>query len=181
MAAPPLVWLDLEMTGLDPDGCRILEIAVLTTDSDLILLPGEYHAVIRQPPSALRGLSRTVRKMHASSGLLERVRSSSISQARAEKEALAFVKTKCGPGEGILAGNSVHVDRRFLLKHMPKLAGYLHYRILDVSSVKELVRRWYPSLPPFPKQKTHTAMTDIRESIGELRYYRERVFRPAKG
>lgn len=177
--ASPLVWLDLEMTGLDPDFCQILEIAVLLTDGDLNLLPGGYHAVIHQPPSVLRKMSRVVRRMHSESGLLDRVRASKISLARAEREALAFIRKRCRRGEGILAGNSVHADRRFLLRHMPRLAGYCHYRIVDVSTIKELVRRWYPTLPPFPKQSLHTAMEDIRESIRELRYYRETVFRPS--
>lgn len=177
--APPFVWVDLEMTGLDPDSCRILEIAVLLTDSELTLLPGGYHAVIHQPPAALRKMSRLVRRMHATSGLLERVRASEVSLARAEREALAFIKKGCRRGEGILAGNSVHTDRRFLLRYMPRIAAYCHYRILDVSTVKELVRRWYPSLAPFPKQERHRAMEDIRESIEELRYYREQVFRPS--
>ena len=168
------------MTGLDPDRCRILEIAALATDSELNLLPGEYHAVLHVPPAALRGLKPQVREMHTRSGLLERAKASKISLARAEREALEFIKARAPKGEGILAGNSIHVDRRFLLRHMPKVAAYLHYRLVDVSTIKELVRRWYPSLPHFPKADSHTAMADIRESIAELRYYRERVFVPAR-
>jgi len=175
----PLIWIDLEMTGLDPDRCRILEIAVLATDSELKLIPGEYHAVIKAPPAALRNLKPQVREMHTRSGLLERVKGSRNSLATVERGALEFIKARASKGEGILSGNSIHVDRRFLLRHMPRVASYLHYRLVDVSTIKELVRRWYPSLPHFPKADSHTAMADIRESIAELTYYRERVFVPA--
>jgi oligoribonuclease len=175
--ADNLVWVDLEMTGLDAETCAILEIAVIVTDPQLNELPGHHHAVIHQDESTLAKMAPIAREMHSKSGLTERVRASKVPLAQAETEALAFISKYCAPGEAPLCGNSVHVDRRFLMAYMPKFIDYLHYRIIDVSSLKELVRRWYPDLPKFPKAETHTALADIRESIGELRYYRRHVFR----
>lgn len=172
-----LVWVDLEMTGLDPKTCTIIEIAVLVTDPQLNELPGEYHAIIHHEREVLANMAPAVRDMHAKSGLSDRAVESQTTLAEAEAGALAFISKHCGPGESPLCGNSVHVDRRFLHEYMPEFNGYLHYRIVDVSTLKELVRRWYPALPKMEKVEAHTAMSDIRESIAELKYYREKVFR----
>jgi oligoribonuclease len=174
--ASPLVWIDLEMTGLDPETCSILEIAVVLTDDQLEILPGHYEAAIHHPRESIR-MGPAVAEMHARSGLIERVVASKTSLAQAEEGALAFLSARCAPAESPLCGNSVHVDRRFIRRYMPRLDGFLHYRHIDVTTVKELARRWYPAIPAFPKTEQHTALSDIRESIGELRHYRQAIFK----
>ncbi|MEE8585606.1 MAG: oligoribonuclease [Acidobacteriota bacterium] len=177
--AGKLIWIDLEMTGLDPDRERIIEIAALATDSELNILEEGPDVVIHQPDDLLDRMDRWNRKHHGNSGLTERVRRSSVSEDEAEQLTLHFVSSHCRKQKAPLAGNSVHHDRRFLSRYMPGLESYLHYRNVDVSTLKELVRRWYPQefRQAPPKSKSHRAMDDIRESIEELRYYRRKVFR----
>jgi oligoribonuclease len=172
-----LVWIDLEMTGLDVRRHTIVEIAVLITGSDLAVRPGEYAAAIKTSETALRRSSRAARTMHRRSGLMDRIRSSSTTMRQAERGALALIRRHCRKGEGLLAGNSIATDRRFLRRYMPRLEAYLHYRMIDVTTIKELARRWFPARKPFRKKGAHTAMSDIRESIAELEHYRRTIFR----
>lgn len=174
----PLVWLDMEMTGLDPATCVPLQIAVVITDSDLNELDAG-DVTIWQPEETLARIEPFVRNMHTENGLLDRVRSSDQSLAQAEREMATLVAKWCPLGTGILAGNSIHTDRRFVKAYFPLLDGYLHYRMVDVSSIKELVHRWYGRGEVFTKHlQLHTALEDVRESIAELRHYRDRVMRP---
>ncbi|MBY0274312.1 oligoribonuclease [Candidatus Binatia bacterium] len=177
--APVLVWVDLEMTGLDVDRCAIIEMAVVVTGIDLEPR-AELERVVWQPDEVLDRMSPFVRDMHTKNGLLEKVRASQTSLADVENEALALVATHCKFREGILAGNSIHVDRRFLAHHMPAFEHFLHYRQVDVSTLKVLTRGWYPRGVRFEKEgKDHTALADIRESIAELRHYRKAFLRDA--
>lgn len=172
-----LVWIDLEMTGLDVDECRIIEIATLITDSELNIIATGPELVIHQPDELLDAMDEWNTKHHGESGLTEAVRKSTISEEEAERRTLEFIKTYCDERSAPLCGNSVWQDRRFLDRYMPKLEAYLHYRIIDVSSIKEVVRRWYPSnVRPPKKGDTHRALDDIKESIEELRFYRENIF-----
>jgi len=178
----PIVWVDLEMTGLEPDSDVIIEIAVIVTDGALDTVVEGPDLVIRATDEELSRMPPVVVEMHRASGLTEVVRTSQIDVRSAEQEALAFIKqhvplARTAP----LAGNSIGTDRAFLRKHMPELEAYLHYRNVDVSTLKELIGRWYPGLldERGEKQGGHRAMADIRESINELRWYREKVFRPA--
>ncbi len=173
-----LVWIDLEMSGLDPARERILEIATIVTDGQLEIIAEGPELVIRQPEELLLAMDEWNRSHHGSSGLTQRVRESTISEAEAEEATLAFVKAHVGERSAPLAGNSVHQDRLFLAKYMPRLERWLHYRNVDVSTVKELVRRWHPkAFEARPSKKaSHRALDDIRESIDELRFYRRAVF-----
>ena len=172
-----LVWIDLEMTGLDPDRCHIVEIATLITDGDLEVVAEGPCLVMHQPEDVLAGMAEEVRQMHARSGLTERIRRSCLGLGEAAEQTLSFVRRYCDQGTSPLCGNSVWKDRQFLARHMPALERYLHYRIIDVSTVKELVRRWYGEAIPIPqKADQHRALDDIRESIAELRYYRQHAF-----
>lgn len=173
-----LIWIDLEMTGLDPKKEVILEIATVVTDDKLEVVAEGPNIAINYPEKILQTMEEWSRTHHGESGLLDRVKESPYDRRSAEQETLEFLATHCKKGESPLCGNTIWQDRRFLIKHMPDLEGFFHYRNIDVSSIKELVRRWYPSLPPYKKQKTHLALSDIKESIGELRYYRQRVFIP---
>jgi oligoribonuclease len=175
-----LVWIDMEMTGLDPRYCVILEIATLLTDDRLQIISEGPHLVIHHPAEVLADMEDWSRMQHGASGLLDSVRHSTISCHQAEEETLAFLKKDCKEGVCPLCGNSVWQDRRFMIKYMPRLESFLHYRNIDVSSVKELTRRWYPELPPYKKKKAHLAMDDIKDSISELRYYRDKVFIPSR-
>lgn len=168
------------MTGLDPERERIIEIAVIVTDGELEVIVEGPNLVVHQPESILQAMDDWNRQHHGASGLIDKVRASTVSEAEAEAQALAFVAEHCAPGQCPLAGNSVHRDRRFLRRYMPALDAHLHYRIIDVSTVKELVRRWYPEqFARAPKKRdSHRALDDIHESIAELRYYRESAFRP---
>lgn len=176
----PLVWVDLEMTGLEPERDVILEIAVIVTDGALDVVEEGPDLVVAQPPGALEGMAPYVARMHASSGLDVAVRDSTITLAEAEAEVLAFVR-RLVPTKATapLAGNSISTDRVFLRRYMPELETHLHYRNVDVTTVKELARRWYPDAKAAAPQKGggHRALADIRESIAELRYYREAIFR----
>ena len=172
-----LVWLDLEMTGLDADDHVIIEIATIITDGDLNVLATGPSLVIHQPDEELDKMDDWCVKHHGESGLTKRVRDSDISNQQAERETLAFIKEHVTKGKAPLCGNSIWQDRRFLAKHMPELEAYLHYRIVDVSSIKELVRRWYPAtMQASIKRASHRALDDIKESINELKYYREHIF-----
>jgi oligoribonuclease len=166
------------MTGLDPEKGLILEIATVVTDSGLEIVAEGPNIAINHPEESLHAMEAWSRSQHEASGLLERVKNSSCDEQKAEQKTLGFLSKHCRKGESPLCGNSVWQDRRFLIKHMPTLEVFLHYRNIDVSTIKELVRRWYPSLPPCKKKKAHLALSDIKESIKELKYYRESVFLP---
>ena len=173
-----MIWLDLEMTGLGPEEHVILEIATLVTDDDLEIVAEGPNIAIHHPPEVLATMEQWSRAHHAASGLLDRVRSSPHDCKGTEDMTLAFLALHSKKGCSPLCGNSVWQDRRFLAKHMPVLNAFFHYRNIDVSSIKELVKRWYPALPVFKKKKNHLALSDIKESIAELRYYRQNVFLP---
>ena len=179
-----LVWIDCEMTGLDVKRDQLVEIAVIVTDADLVELDVGVNIIIRpEDLSILDGMDDVVRDMHTSSGLLDLI-PSGVSLAEAEAEVLAYVQQHVPEArKAPLAGSSVYVDRGFISRDMPGLDAHLHYRLVDVSSIKELARRWYPrSYFASPEKKgNHRALGDIRDSIGELRYYRDAVFVPAPG
>lgn len=173
-----LVWMDLEMSGLDPETERIIELATIVTDGDLQVVAEGPVLAIRQPQSLLDAMDDWNRTHHSASGLLDRMAREGVSEREAEAVTLAFVEQHVGAGEAPLCGNTIWQDRRFLTRYMPDLEGYLHYRMIDVSSVKELARRWRPDIASaVVKQNAHTALADIRESIEELRHYREHFFR----
>ena len=173
-----LVWMDLEMTGLDAAADVILEIATLITDGSLNLVAEGPVLAIHQDDETLAAMDRWNTEHHAASGLIERVRRSEVSETEAEAVTLAFVAQHCERRTAPLCGNTVWQDRRFLIRYMPLLNDYLHYRIVDVSTVKELARRWHPQLVEgFRKTNAHRALDDIRESIAELQFYREHFFK----
>jgi oligoribonuclease len=171
--AANLIWMDLEMTGLDPETDLIIEMATIVTDSELNVLAEGPVLAIAVPEERLAAMDEWNQTHHSASGLLERVRKSDVGMAEAEARTLDFVSRYAEKDSAPLCGNTIWQDRRFLARYMKTLEGYLHYRIIDVSSLKELVSRWRPELlNGFTKQNTHTALSDIRESIEELRYYR---------
>jgi oligoribonuclease len=179
-----LVWIDCEMTGLDLAKDALIEIAVLVTDADLNVLGEGLDLVIHAGEDALAGMPDVVRDMHARSGLTEEVRRSAITTQEAEQRVLDYVREHVpDPGSAPLAGNSIATDRGFIARDMPALDAHLHYRMVDVSSVKELVRRWYPRIYYAKPEKglAHRALADIKESIGELDYYRHTAFVPLPG
>ncbi|MBL1272537.1 MAG: oligoribonuclease [Oceanospirillales bacterium] len=177
-AGTHLVWIDLEMTGLDPEKERIIEMATIITDSELNLVAEGPVVAINQPDSLLDAMDEWCTRTHGESGLTKRVRESKVSEAEAEQQTLAFLKEYMEKGESPLCGNSIGQDRRFLVKYMPELEHFFHYRNLDVSTVKELARRWRPDvLEGVKKQGSHLALDDIRDSINELRHYREHFFK----
>jgi len=171
-----LVWLDMEMTGLDPATCRIIEVATIITDDQLRVIAEGPNLVIHQPDAVLDAMDAWNTRQHGASGLTAAVRRSTLTEAEAEAQTLAFVAQHTAPGEAPLCGNSIHQDRRFIRRYMPHLDAHLHYRMIDVSTVKELARRWYDLSPP-PKADGHRALDDIRESIAELAFYRAHIFR----
>ena len=170
------------MTGLDPEKERIIEIAVLVTDAELNITAEGPHLVIHQAESFIEAMDAWNTKHHGESGLIDRVRESKVSNDDAQAQVLAFLKEQVSENKTPLAGNSIHQDRRFIEKYMPEVEAYLHYRNIDVSTVKELAQRWYPkAYSKRPSKKgNHRAMADIKESIAELGYYREAVFKEAK-
>lgn len=176
-----LVWMDLEMTGLDPGRHVIVEIATLVTDDDLQIVGEGVDLVVHQPATALSEMEDVVRQMHTSSGLIKEIEKSTISLEDAGAQTLAFIKSHVPEPRSVpLCGNSIGTDRRFLAAYLPEVEEYLHYRSIDVSSIKELAKRWYPKVCAAAPQKNsaHRALGDIRESVAELRYYREAVFKP---
>ncbi|NDP59544.1 MAG: oligoribonuclease [Oxalobacteraceae bacterium] len=169
-----LVWLDMEMTGLDPETDRIIEVAVVVTDSNLNILGQGPVFAIHQSDAALDGMDNWNKGTHGRSGLIERVKASTVTEADAEAALIAFLKDYVPAGKSPMCGNSICQDRRFMARGMPKLEAFFHYRNLDVSTLKELCKRWRPELASgFKKHQKHTALADIIESIEELRYYRE--------
>lgn len=173
-----LIWIDLEMTGLDTDNDRILEIATIVTDAQLNILAEGPNLVIFQPDELLNNMDNWNTRQHYGSGLVERVRASGISEQEAEAQTIEFLMYHVPPGKSPMCGNSICQDRRFLYRSMPKLEQYFHYRNLDVSSVKELALRWAPDiLTGLKKESRHRALEDIHDSIAELRYYREKFFK----
>jgi oligoribonuclease len=168
-----LVWIDLEMTGLDPDADTVIEIATLVTDPQLQVLAEGPELAIRHPLARLQAMDDWNRNQHSKSGLWQRVLDSQVELAQAEDATLAFLEQWVPAGKSPMCGNSICQDRRFLARHMPRLERYFHYRNLDVSTIKELARRWSPTvLEGFSKSGAHTALSDIRESVKELAHYR---------
>ena len=175
---PNLIWIDLEMSGLDPDKCAILEIACIVTDSDLRELGEGVDLVVKQPDAVLDAMDDWCTRHHGQSGLTDAVKQSTLTLRGAELRTLDYLKRFTNKGQSPLAGSSVSHDRRFIDKYMPDLSAWLHYRTVDVSTVKELVKRWYTDVELPNKRNTHRALDDIRESIEELRYYRKHAFKP---
>jgi oligoribonuclease len=171
-----LIWIDMEMTGLIPDSDRVIEIAMLITDPDLRLVAEGPLLVIHQPDEVLEAMDSWNKGTHKKSGLIDKVRASRVAEAEAEAQAVAFLRQHVPANTSPMCGNSICQDRRFLARWMPKLESYFHYRNLDVSTLKELVRRWKPEAAKgFSKEGKHEAMADILESIEELKYYRKTV------
>ena len=169
-----LVWLDMEMTGLDPDRDRIIEIAIVVTDSQLSALSQAPVLVVHQADAVLEAMDDWNKSTHARSGLIDKVKASTLNERVAEEQLLAFLAQHVPAKTSPMCGNSICQDRRFLARHMPRLEAYFHYRNLDVSTLKELVKRWKPEIAKgLLKQGKHEALADIHESIDELKYYRE--------
>ncbi len=171
-----LIWIDLEMTGLDTDNDLIIEIATIVTDSQLNLIEEGPVVAIYQPDEVLDKMDEWNTRQHNQSGLVERIKNSQYSVAEAESMTLEFLKKLIPAGKSPMCGNSICQDRRFMHRLMPNLESYFHYRNLDVSSVKEMVSRWAPDKMGFEKNSSHLALDDIRDSIAELKYYREHFF-----
>ena len=179
MAGDPnnLIWIDMEMTGLQPDTDRIIELALIVTDSHLAVLAESPVWVLHQPEEVLGAMDSWNRGTHAKTGLIEKVRASGLAEATVEASAIAFLAQHVPSNVSPMCGNSICQDRRFLARWMPRLEGYFHYRNLDVSTLKELVRRWKPEAAKgFSKEGKHQALADIYDSLEELRFYRKTVF-----
>jgi oligoribonuclease len=175
-----LLWLDMEMTGLSPDTDRIIELAIVVTDADLNTVAEGPVLVVHQPDEVMNAMDNWNKGTHGKSGLIDRVKASQLSEAEAEAQMLEFVKQHVPPKTSPMCGNSICQDRRFMARHMPQLEAFFHYRNLDVSTLKELAKRWRPGLcDEFKKSNKHEALADIYESIDELRYYREHFIRAA--
>jgi oligoribonuclease len=173
-----LIWIDLEMTGLNPDSNRIIEIATVVTDKELTVLAEGPVCAIHQSDEVLAGMDEWNTRQHSMSGLTERVRASIVDEAHAEQETLTFLRKHVEPGASPICGNSICQDRRFLIRYMPELAAFFHYRNLDVSTLKILTKLWMPSIAGrFEKNSVHLALADIHDSIRELRFYREHLFK----
>ena len=174
-----LVWIDMEMTGLDPEKERVIEIATIVTDKNLEIIENGPDLVIHQPKRFLDTMDPWNQKQHGKSGLLEEVQKTKMTVKKAEQLTLEFIKKYCVPHKTSLCGNAVYHDRRFIIKYMPKLNEFLHYRLVDVSTIKGLIQRWYPrAQKTIPKKsETHRALADIKESIEELDYYRRHFFK----
>ena len=171
-----LVWMDLEMSGLDPEENTILEIATLVTDFNLNVVAEGPLIAIHQTDELLDSMDEWNTNCHRETGLTDRVKKSDLGMKDAEMMTLDFIKKHVNRKASPLCGNTIWQDRRFLIKYMPDLEDYFHYRNIDVSSIKEICTRWYPDLPMFEKEKDHSAMKDIRESVEELKYYRSKIF-----
>ena len=178
MARNKLIWIDLEMTGLDHEENVIIEIATLVTDNDLNIIAEGPNLTIFQPEEELEKMDDWNVTHHTANGLIEAVRESDISTATAEIRTLEFLREHCEPGQSLLCGNTIGQDRRFLRAHMPDLEAFCHYRSIDVTSVKEISTRWYPNERQFNKPTGHRALDDIKGSIQELAHYRQTVFKP---
>lgn len=177
-----LVWIDLEMTGLNPEKERIIEVATLITDADLNVVAEGPVIAVRQPDELLAEMDEWCTRTHGESGLTARVKASGIDTATAERETLDFLRQYVEPGSSPMCGNSIHQDRRFLEREMPELLAFFHYRNLDVSTLKELAKRWNPgALAGFSKRNVHLAMDDIKESIDELAHYRNTFLKLPSG
>jgi oligoribonuclease len=173
-----LIWIDLEMTGLNPDKDRVIEIATVVTDKELTVLAEGPVCAIHQSDQVLAGMDDWNTRQHTMSGLAERVRASTTSEQEAEQDTLAFLRRHVELGASPICGNSICQDRRFLIRHMPELASFFHYRNLDVSTLKILVKLWMPDIAGrFEKSSVHLALADIHDSIRELRFYREQLFK----
>lgn len=178
-SANNLIWIDLEMTGLDPEKERIIEIATVITDSRLHVVAEGPVIAVHQSDELLKKMDAWNTTQHTSSGLVKRVRESNITEAQAEAAVLEFLCKYVPEGKSPMCGNTVYQDRRFLTKYMPKLEKYFHYRLLDVSTLKELALRWAPRVySGVQKEARHLALDDVYESIEELKYYREKLFKP---
>jgi oligoribonuclease len=164
------------MTGLDPEKMVILEIASIVTNNDLDIIAEGPNIAINYREDILAQMEEWSMIHHSKSGLLDRVRESNYDCRQAEQETIKFLSAHCRKGESPLCGNSIWQDRRFITRYMPDLEAFFHYRMIDVSSIKELFTRWYPSIPPYNKKEAHLALIDINESINELKYYREKIF-----
>lgn len=173
-----LVWLDMEMTGLDPERDRIIEMAMIVTDNNLVTVAESPVWAVHQPDDVLDAMDDWNKSTHGKSGLIERVRASTLDEAAVEAAALAFMQEYVAKRISPMCGNSIGQDRRFMARYMPVLEDWFHYRNIDVSTLKELCRRWAPEVAKgFEKESAHTALADIRESIEELKYYREKFIR----
>ncbi len=173
-----LIWLDMEMTGLDPEKERIIEVAVVVTDAQLEVIAEGPVLVIHQSDELLDGMDAWNKGTHGRSGLIDKVKASTITEAQAEEQLLAFLSQYVPPGKSPLCGNTISQDRRFMFRYMPRFETFFHYRNLDVSTLKELCRRWKPEVyKGFQKKSKHEALADIYESIDELKYYREHLFK----
>jgi oligoribonuclease len=177
-----LVWVDMEMSGLQPETDRILEIAMIVTDGDLNIVAEGPVLVVHQEDAVLDRMDAWNKGTHGKSGLIDKVKASTLTEAEVEAACLAFLKQHVKSSISPMCGNTIHQDRRFMNRYMPKLEAYFHYRNIDVSTIKELCKRWQPEIAKgFSKQQAHTALADIIESVEELRYYREKLFIPTVG
>ncbi len=176
-ANAPLLWLDLELTDLDVKKGKIVEISTLITDGQLNIKAEGPSLVIHQPEEVLGSMVMWNQNNFTQSGLMEEIRSSTVSHKKAYDETLKFIKKHCSFQTAMLAGSSVYIDREFLGEQMPEIYNYLHHHIVDLNTLKELCRRWYPKIPVYPKNFVHRAKDDILESINELKYYREVLFK----
>ena len=180
-SAEPMIWVDMEMSGLKPDSDRILEIAMIVTDAHLNIIATAPVWVVHQANEVLGSMDAWNTGTHTKSGLVDKVRASDLDEGAVEEQCIAFLKQYVKANTAPMCGNSICQDRRFMARYMPKLESYFHYRNVDVSTVKELCKRWQPELVKgFNKHHAHTALADIMESIEELKYYRERFFIPSQ-
>lgn len=172
-----LIWLDMEMTGLNPQTDKIIELAIVITDANLVTIAEAPVWVIHQSDETLNAMDEWNTKTHGQSGLIDKVKASTLSEAEVEQQALAFISQYIGPNKSPMCGNSIGQDRRFMVQYMSTLEKHFHYRNLDVSTLKELARRWHPRVyDAFKKETRHTALADVYESIDELKHYREHLF-----